>query len=140
MGPWLRVGRRLEWTLSLVIILGFVVIGFIQTRAAPSGEARLIVGIYSAFCIFPLLLLGLLAARWAKRKAAKAAPPITAPTRRRLLFYAILAVVMLAADRVWAEATGWNLSHILLGDVAILALLIAITEFQQWRKRHLPGS
>lgn len=140
MRRWLRMGRRFEWTMSFTAIVGFLVLGFIQTRGAQTVEVRLILWIYSAFCVFPLLCLATVAARWAQRKTAAAPLTRTVRTQIRVWFYAVLAIVMFAADRVWAKATGWSLGHVLLGDVAILALLIGITEFKQWRKRQSPAA
>jgi hypothetical protein len=134
MGPWLRVGRRLEWAFGLFAIAVYGAAGFMLARRAPPAIQGFVWILWATF-VFPFSFAALLVGRW-MRRAQTAGRPLEA----RLLFYLAMALVVGPADRVWAEATGWNLSHILLGDVAILALLIAITEFQQWRKRHLPGS
>jgi hypothetical protein len=56
------------------------------------------------------------------------------------LFYILIAVVMVPSTRIWAKATGWSPSHILLADSAILVVLIALTEIKERRKQRLPGS
>jgi uncharacterized membrane protein YbhN (UPF0104 family) len=123
-------------------VVSYVVAGFVTGRNAPPG-IHWIIWLFWACFIFPFFFAALLVGRWIRRssnspgRVARAAK--AHPVEARLLFYALIAVVMVPSSRVWAKATGWSFSHVLLANFAILFLLIAITEIKEHRKRRMAG-
>src|ERR1700733_4642466 len=115
MMPWMRVGRRLEYSIASAAVVFYVVAGFVTSRNAPPGIHWFIWLFWAGF-VFPFSFAGLLVGRWIRRgsnspgRTARAAK--AHPIEARLLFYMLGAVVMIPADRICAKATGWSLSHI----------------------------
>ena len=142
MTPWMLKGRRLEYSLAGWAVVSYMVGGFmLNMRARP--DIHVFVWLFWAGFVFPFSFVALLIGRWVRRNSNSTEGAVgmakAHPVEARLLFYVIIAVVMVAADRVWAKATGWSIRHILLADCAILFILIAITEIKERRKRRIAG-
>jgi len=56
--------------------------------------------------------------------------------KTRLLIYVVMAIVTVPSARVEAKAIPATLGRVLLWNFAILAVLIALIEFTEWRKRR----
>ena len=146
MHPWLRVGKRFDYTIALVAIVSFLGFGFLLTRTAPI-EIRWIVWILAASLVFPISLAGLLVGRWVRRKDTGATPSTTG-TRRpvrlktRINIYLVLIIVTAVSATEQAKAfLSRQLFNATIGDVFIwnfsaLGVLVAIFELVEWRKRR----
>ena len=88
MGPWLRIGNRLEYTLGVLALVFFLGTGFTFAGRAPS-EIRWMVWSYVAGFTFPLGAAALLVGRWRRRMlggpqtaSAKLPAPVHRNSRR----------------------------------------------------------
>jgi len=142
MTPWMREGRRLEYFIAAWAVAVYMIGGFMLDMRAPR-DIHVFVWLILACFVFPFSFVALLVGRWIRRRSNSTEGAVgmakAHPVEARLLFYILAAMVMVPADRVWAHATGWSMSHILLADSAILILLIAITEINERRKRRITG-
>jgi hypothetical protein len=127
--------------MAAVAIAGDVALSAAMTRGMQDAKVRLIVWTFVAVFVFPIFFVVVFLTRWLRRSLTTLLPVGGAGTavrpKTRLLLYISIAAVTVPADRVWAKAGHWSLSRVLLWDFAILALLIAIMEFMEWRKRRL---
>jgi hypothetical protein len=84
----------------------------------------------------------LLVGRWARRRALESSVSAAGTTwaarrENRLLAYLVAAVVTLPSAKLQSEAVPVPFGKLLLWNFAVLAILIAIAEFTEWRKRRL---
>ncbi len=143
MGPWLRVGKRFEYTIAVFTIASFLVFGFVLTRSAP-GDIRWMVWILMASFVFPFGFVALLIGRWLRRRQISTAQTATlVDSRPRSKFYLVLAIVTaisaneqarIVRERHLFAATA---ADIFFWNFGALAVLIAIIELSQWRRRLL---
>jgi len=141
MAPWLHVGKRLEYTVAVFTVAFFFVFGFTLIRGAP-GDMRWILWILAGTFVVPFCLAFLLAGRWVRRRALGSPDPAVGTARvasrkTRLLVYLVMVVVTVPSARVEARAIPTTISRVLLWNFTILAILVAIVEFTEWRKRRL---
>jgi hypothetical protein len=80
MGPWLRAGRRFEYTIAVLTIASYLVFGFTLTRSAPS-DIRWMAWILLATFVFPFGFVALLLGRW-RRKQISTAQTVTMVSSR----------------------------------------------------------
>jgi hypothetical protein len=145
--PWLRVGKRFDYTIALVAIVSYFAVGFLFTRTAPI-EIRWIVWILTATLVVPMYIAGLLVGRWVRRRDL-GAPSRTNANRRpvsartRLKIYLVVAGVTAVSASEQAKAIlsrrlfAATISDIFLWNFAALGVLVAIYELILWRK-HQP--
>ena len=139
MDPGLRAERRLGYAAGITTVASSL-FGFLFASRAPSN-IRWIVWPLGA----PMLFFGLafvLVGWWARRRALGS--PVSAAgaewARRpgtRLLAYLVAAVVTVPSARLQSMAVPVPFGKLLLWNFATLAILIAIVEFTEWRKRRL---
>jgi hypothetical protein len=139
MGSWLRAARRPEYAAGISTVTGSL-FGFLFAIRAPSNVRWIIWPLGAAMFIFGFAFL--LVGWWARRRAP-ALPASAAGTtwaarpENRLLAYLLAAVVTLPSARLQSIAVPVPLGKLLLWNFATLAVLIAIAEFTEWRKRRL---
>jgi hypothetical protein len=114
--------------------------GFLFASRAPSNMRWMIwpVGATMFFFSFAFLLVGWWARRRAPGSPVSAAGTTWAARREnRLLAYLVAAVVSVPSARLQSNVAPVPSGELLLWNFAILAILIAIAEFTEWRKRRL---
>lgn len=141
MGPWLRVGTRLEYAIAVFTIASFLIFGFVLTRSAP-GDIRWMAWILVATFVFPFGFVALLIGRWLRRNQVSTAQTAAlVGSRRRSKMYLVLAIVTtisaseqarIMRERRLFAATA---ADIFLWNFGALAALIAIIELSLWHKR-----
>jgi hypothetical protein len=142
MGPWLRAGRRFEYTIAVLTITSYLVFGFILTRSEPS-DIRWIAWILLATFVFPFGFVALLLGRWRRKQTSTAQTAVRVTSRPRSSTYLVLAIVTAISATEQARINlekhffAANAADIVFWNFGALALLIAITELSQWRKRLL---
>lgn len=126
----------------VVVTAIFLAFGFVLTRSAPS-EIRRIIWIILAGLTFPLLLAGL----WLRRRIWRSRAPVARSSslvrlRTRLMAYLLAAVVTAVSTEEQARVllakrpSTANTMDILLWNFAGLAVLIAVLEVIEWRRRR----
>ena len=96
MHPWIRVGRRLEYTVGALTIAEFLIFGFIVAERAPSNTRWFAWLVWAGF-IFPFNFVALLVGRWARRRAIESSTGGTAKNRQikiRLFVYGVTALLI----------------------------------------------
>ena len=142
MRPWLRIGKRLEYTMAVIAVVNSLLCGFILTRGAPV-EIRWMVWIYVAGFGFLFCFAALLVGRWWRRKlggsfvSVSQTPKLVRPKNRGIVYAVAAAVTAIsateqAARHLFAATT----ADIFFWNFAILAFLIGTLEFVEWRKRR----
>jgi hypothetical protein len=142
MGPWLRAGRRFEYTIAVVTITSYLVFGFILTRSAPS-DIRWMAWILLATFVFPFGFVALLMGRWRRKQISTAQTAVRVTSRPRSGIYLVLAIVtaISATQQIRINSEKHLLAataaDIVFWNFGALALLITIIELSHWRKRLL---
>ncbi len=138
MFEWIRIGRRLEYTMAAFSIAMYLIPGFILAHRAPAA-IRWFVWLFWAGFVFPFSFAGLLVGWWMRRRALRPnGSSGSANDRRltnRLILYVVTAVVVFRTDPIFAKATHWSLSRILFWDFAAFACIAGINEWLIWRKK-----
>jgi hypothetical protein len=114
--------------------------GFLFASRAPSNIRWMIWPVGAAMFFFGVafLLVG-----WWVRRRALGSPVLAAGTtwaarrENRLLAYLVAAVMTVPSARLQSLAVPVPFGKLLLWNFAVLAILIAIAEFTEWRKRRL---
>lgn len=143
MGSWLRVGRRLEWVLVVFTVLCILLFGFLFTSRAPAN-IRWMVWIYvGGFCVvlsgFSLLLIRYLRRSGIITGTASNASRFTHRNRLKVYLAATAVTIISAIEqaRVAALKRGFSATtgDIVFWNFTALAVLIAVLELIEWRKR-----
>ena len=144
MGPWLRIGRRLELALTLFSTLSFLLFGLIFTRRAPTN-IRWMVWIYvGGFCtamlVFSLALVHSLRRRGIIAGAASTTTT-HAPSKRIKIYVAALLVTIISATEqarvvAFRQRFSATTGDILFWNFVALAVLIAAVELLEWWNRR----
>ena len=131
MDPSPRAGTRPEY--AAVITVASSLFGFLFASRAPSNIRWIIWPLGAGMFVFGLAFL--LVGWWARR----AAPGTTWAARpeNRLLAYLVAAILTVPSAGLQSIAAPVPFGELLLWNFAILAILIAIAEFTEWRKRRL---
>jgi hypothetical protein len=113
--------------------------GFLFASRAPSNIRWIIWPLGATMFLFGLAFL--LVGWWARRRAlgspvSAAGTTWAARRENRLLAYLVAAVVTVPSARLQSMAVPVPFGELMLWNFAILAILIAIAEFTEWRKRR----
>jgi hypothetical protein len=140
MGTWLRAARRPEYAAGIATLTGSL-LGFLFATRAPSNIRWIIWPLGATMLFFGLAFP--LVGWWVRRRAhgspiSAAGAAWGARRENRLLAYLVAAVVTVPSARLQSKAVPVPFGKLLLWNFAILAILIAIAEFAEWRKRRLP--
>jgi hypothetical protein len=139
MDPGLHAGRRLEYA-AVISTVATSLFGFLFASRAPSNIRWIIWPLGATMFSFGLAFL--LVGWWARRRAlgspvSAAGTTWAARRENRLLAYLVATVVTVPSARLQSKAVPVPFDKLLLWNFAILAILIAIGEFAEWRKRRL---
>src|SRR5580704_1596114 len=143
MGPWLRAGKRFEYAIAVFTIASYLLFGFILTRSAPA-DIRWMAWILLATFVFPFGFVALVIGRLRRKQISTVQTPPLLRCRPRFKIYLGLAIVTaisvteqarIIREKHFFAATGADI--IFFWNFGALALLIAIIELSQWRKRLL---
>jgi hypothetical protein len=138
MGPGSRAGR-LEYT-AIISTVASSLFGFLFASRAPSNIRWIIWPLGATMFLFGLAFL--LVGWWARRRpfgspVSAAGTTWAARRENRLLAHLVAAVVTVPSARLQSKAVPVPFGKLLLWNFAILAILTAIAEFTEWRKRRL---
>src|SRR5580658_4360830 len=138
MGAWLRAASRPEYA-AVITTVASSLFGFLFATRAPSNVRWIIWPLGAAMFVFSLAFL--LVGSWARRRALGSPVSIdgTEWVRRpetRLLAYLVAAAVNVPSARLQSMAAPVPFGKLLLWNFAILAILVAIAECTEWRKRQ----
>jgi hypothetical protein len=139
MVPLLRAGRRPEYAAAIFTVASSL-FGFLFASRAPRNIRWTIWPLGATMFLFGVAFL--LVGWWARRRAPGS--PVTAigatwATRReaRLLAYVVATLMTLASAIFQSKAVTKPFGKLFLWNFAVLTILIAISEFSEWRKRRL---
>ena len=143
IGTWFRVGRRFEYSILVLSIAWFLVIGLMLTWGEPPNTPLLwVFWVYAGIPPLIMTVLAFVFGPHVRRNAEKAVSSRSGPPKlaARLGFYLLLLV---AAVMTWARISKIPLErhvaatpivHFLFWDLAILAVVIGLNELSIWRK------
>jgi hypothetical protein len=139
MGPLLRAAKRPEYA-AVITTVASSLFGFLFASRAPSSIRWIIWPLGATMFLFGLAFL--LVGSWARRRVlgspvSAAGTTWAARRENRLLAYLVAAVVTVPSARLQSIAVPVPFGKLLLLNFAMLAILIAIAEFAEWRKRRL---
>ena len=134
-----RAARRPEYAAGITT-LATSLFAFLFASRAPSNIRWIIWPLGAPMFFFGMAFL--LVGWWARRRApgspASAAGATWAARREnRLLAYLLAAVVTLPSARLQSIVVPVPFGKLLLWNFATLAVLVALAEFTEWRKRRL---